>query len=352
MEAHDAPKRMFEGDGEDPNARNVKPRLEEPGAAEASAAAATSGAAPGAEEAAAAAAAAAAGAEVNPDTAALVAYYAAAMQNDPSMAGIDPTQLAAYAAAAAQMQGAFVQQQQQVEQQHQQQQAQTSANVAMDQVAAYTAATAAGMDPAAAVAAAAAAAGLDPAAAAQAVAEAQAAGMVMPPGYMAAAQMAADGSRLEAARAAGSAVTLAVRMDGMAEPAALEVPLYSTVAELKRRISAGTGNLLPPGRMQLLSETGELMADGTLLTAYSARDGYAVSLYIMANEEPQDEAAVAAAEAEAAAYHQQALAIQQAMAAAAAADGAAPGAAPAVPHKTCTSTPDTSASVVGRSQRM
>jgi hypothetical protein len=160
-------------------------------------------------------------------------------------------------------------------------------------------------------------AGIDRSAAevvAQAAAAAAKMDCTVPAGYMDAAQMAVDGSRLEAARAAGSAVTLAVRMDGMVEPATLEVPLYSTVAELKRRISSFTGNLLPPGRMALLSEAGQLMADGTLLTDYRARNGSVVSLYIMAREEPQDVAAVAAAEAEAEAYHQQALAIQRAMA--------------------------------------
>jgi xanthine/CO dehydrogenase XdhC/CoxF family maturation factor len=73
--------------------------------------------------------------------------------------------------------------------------------------------------------------------------------------------------------------------------------------------------MLPPGRMQLLSDAGELMEDGSLLPAYGVCDGFTVSLYIMPHEQPQDAAAVAAGEAEAAAYHRQALAIQQAMAA-------------------------------------
>jgi hypothetical protein len=122
-------------------------------------------------------------------------------------------------------------------------------------------------------------------------------------------QVTADERRLATARAQFYAVTLAVRMDGAAEPGqqkaalystSLTVPLHSTVAELKRRISAnatGMAEGAPAGRMRLLSEAGELMADGTLLSAYGVRDGYAVRYTITDRDEPSDAAAVAAAEA-------------------------------------------------------
>lgn len=63
----------------------------------------------------------------------------------------------------------------------------------------------------------------------------------------------------------------------------LDVPVHSSVADLKRRISAGTGNLLPPSRMQLVLErTGTTLEDQHGLMEYGiTEDNCGIQLFIM-----------------------------------------------------------------------